>query len=138
MTRHFGFEQLGRVALTTLAASLILAAPAAQARTNVELPTALGRAPSDLYALRPPYRFAHNAGLLTLQITNVGIIGNPFIDDLSADVRSGEVLAIVCDDALYSTKDAWGKFSDYWKPGIVCMAWFFVIAVFYVPMIWRF
>ncbi len=92
MTRHFGFEQLGRVVLTTLAAGLILAAPAAQARTNVELPTALGRAPSDLYALRPPYSFAHNAGLLTLQITNVGIIGNPFIDDFSAGWRGGEYL----------------------------------------------
>jgi len=30
------------------------------------------------------------------------------------------------------------KFGDYWKIGIVCMAWFFVLAVFYVPMIWRF
>ena len=30
------------------------------------------------------------------------------------------------------------KFGDYWKPGIVCMAWFFVVAVFYVPLIWRF
>jgi di/tricarboxylate transporter len=30
------------------------------------------------------------------------------------------------------------KFSDYWKLGIVCMAWFFVVAVFFVPMIWSF
>jgi di/tricarboxylate transporter len=30
------------------------------------------------------------------------------------------------------------KFGDYWKLGIVCMAWFFVVAVFIVPMIWRF
>ncbi len=30
------------------------------------------------------------------------------------------------------------KFSDYWKIGIVCMAWFFVVAVFFVPLIWRF
>jgi di/tricarboxylate transporter len=30
------------------------------------------------------------------------------------------------------------KFGDYWKIGIVCMAWFFVMAVFYVPLIWRF
>ena len=29
------------------------------------------------------------------------------------------------------------KFGDYWKIGLVCMAWFFVIAVFYVPLIWR-
>ncbi len=30
------------------------------------------------------------------------------------------------------------KFGDYWKLGIVCMLWFFVIAVFCVPMIWKF
>jgi di/tricarboxylate transporter len=30
------------------------------------------------------------------------------------------------------------KFGDYWKLGLVCMAWFFVVAVFLVPMIWRF
>ncbi|MFO1315091.1 MAG: SLC13 family permease [Burkholderiales bacterium] len=30
------------------------------------------------------------------------------------------------------------RFGDYWKLGIVCMAWFFVIAVFYIPLIWRF
>ncbi len=30
------------------------------------------------------------------------------------------------------------KFSDYWKLGIVCMAWFFIVAVFFVPLIWRF
>jgi hypothetical protein len=92
MIRHSGFEQLGRAALAALAAGLILTAPAAHARTNVELPASLGRAPSDLYALRPPYIFTHNAGLLTLQITNVGIIGNPYIDDFSAGWRGGEYL----------------------------------------------
>jgi di/tricarboxylate transporter len=30
------------------------------------------------------------------------------------------------------------RFGDYWKMGLCCMAWFFVIAVFYVPLIWRF
>jgi di/tricarboxylate transporter len=30
------------------------------------------------------------------------------------------------------------KFGDYWKLGIVCMAWFFVMAVFFVPLVWRF
>jgi di/tricarboxylate transporter len=30
------------------------------------------------------------------------------------------------------------KFSDYWKLGICCMAWFFVVAVFFVPLIWGF
>jgi di/tricarboxylate transporter len=30
------------------------------------------------------------------------------------------------------------RFSDYWKIGLCCMAWFFVIAVLYVPLIWSF
>lgn len=29
------------------------------------------------------------------------------------------------------------KFGDYWKLGLVCMAWFFVVAVFIVPLVWR-
>jgi di/tricarboxylate transporter len=30
------------------------------------------------------------------------------------------------------------KFGDYWKLGLPMMAWFFVIAVFVVPLIWPF
>ncbi len=30
------------------------------------------------------------------------------------------------------------KFSDYWKLGLPCMIWFFIMAVFFVPMIWKF
>ena len=29
-------------------------------------------------------------------------------------------------------------FSDYWKLGLPLMTWYFVIAVFLVPLIWRF
>jgi hypothetical protein len=52
----------------------------------------MGRGPESIYALREPFLFTHNVGLLTLQITNVGIIGNPFINDLSAGWRGGEYL----------------------------------------------
>lgn len=30
------------------------------------------------------------------------------------------------------------KFGDYWKLGLPCMIWFFIMAVFYVPFFWRF
>jgi di/tricarboxylate transporter len=30
------------------------------------------------------------------------------------------------------------RFSDYWKLGLPLLLWFFVVAVFFVPMIWRF
>jgi di/tricarboxylate transporter len=29
-------------------------------------------------------------------------------------------------------------FGDYWKLGVPLMLWFFVMAVFYVPLVWRF
>jgi di/tricarboxylate transporter len=28
------------------------------------------------------------------------------------------------------------RFGDYWKLGLPLMAWFFVVAVFYVPLVW--
>jgi di/tricarboxylate transporter len=30
------------------------------------------------------------------------------------------------------------KFTDYWKLGLPMLVWFFIIAVFVVPMIWPF
>jgi di/tricarboxylate transporter len=30
------------------------------------------------------------------------------------------------------------RFNDYWKLGIVVMAWYFVVAVLLVPVIWQF
>jgi di/tricarboxylate transporter len=30
------------------------------------------------------------------------------------------------------------RFGDYWKLGIACMAWFFLVAVFLVPLVWTF
>jgi len=67
------------------AASMVLlstlSTPARAHLDHMDPPMAYGRVPSNLYAYREPYIFTHNVGLLTLQITNVGIIGNPFIDD---------------------------------------------------------
>ncbi|HEX7877769.1 MAG TPA: hypothetical protein VF720_00065, partial [Candidatus Eisenbacteria bacterium] len=45
-----------------------------------------------VYAINDPYIFTHNAAQLTLQITNVGLLGNPFIDEVSAGWRGGEYL----------------------------------------------
>ncbi len=66
----------------------------AAARTPLELPLAFGRFPDGLYALRAPNLYAHNVGLLSLQVTNVGIFGNPFIDAFSAGWQGGEYLHV--------------------------------------------
>ena len=29
------------------------------------------------------------------------------------------------------------EFNDYWKLGVPVMMWYFVIAVFWVPVVWR-
>ncbi len=50
------------------------------------------RGAAGLYALYPPNLFAHTVGLLQLQITNVGMIGNTEIDALSAGWRGHEYL----------------------------------------------
>src|SRR5215471_5921339 len=82
-----------RAGLVTVACALFGSAETARAHyDNFKPPQTTSRGPQPLYALRDPYIFTHNVGLLTLQITNVGIIGNPFINDFSAGWRGGEYL----------------------------------------------
>jgi len=45
-----------------------------------------------VYAIRAPLLYRHNVGLLDLAITNIGIIGNPFVDDVSAGWQGGDYL----------------------------------------------
>ena len=75
-----------------MAAHVLWTAPAGARYPNLEPPRTFGRGPESIYATRDPNLFTHNVGLLTLQITNVGITGNPFIQDLSAGWRGGEYL----------------------------------------------
>lgn len=81
---------------TGVALTMILAgtgaAPPAQARMDMTPPTVYGRLPAGLYALRDPHIYSHDAGLLSLQVTNIGLLGNPFIDEFSAGWRGGEYL----------------------------------------------
>jgi len=82
----------GLAALVVSASLLAGSPPGAEARSPIDMPSTFGRGPDNLYALRDPNIFTHNVGLLTLQITNVGLIGNPYIDDFSAGWRGGEYL----------------------------------------------
>ena len=50
------------------------------------------RLPRPVYARFDPYRMVHDVGLLRLQLTNLGIIGNPYSDESSAAWRNGEYL----------------------------------------------
>jgi hypothetical protein len=64
--------------------------PDLQAFTSDYASSQGGAAP--LFAIRPPNIFTHNVGLLQLQITNIGMIGNFFINNFSAGWRGGEYL----------------------------------------------
>jgi len=70
----------------------LLSSSGAIARMDLNNPANGARDIHAIYAIRDPYIFTHNVGQLTLQITNIGIIGNPFIDELSAGWRGGEYL----------------------------------------------
>ncbi len=71
---------------------LSLGGGAATARMDMTPPTVYGRLPAGLYALRSPNIYTHNVGRLSLQVTNIGLLGNPFVDQLSAGWRGGEYL----------------------------------------------
>jgi hypothetical protein len=78
-----------------LALSALLMAAAAgdvNARREVEPPLAHGRVPESVYTLRRPHLFTHNVGSLTLQVTNLGVMGNPFLEEFSAGWRGAEYL----------------------------------------------
>ncbi len=83
----------GILAAIGLSALAVPTGPA-HARMDLDSPDALGRDPQGIYAIREPNLFTHNVGLLTLQITNIGIIGNPFAGGnlISAGWRGGEYL----------------------------------------------
>ncbi len=49
--------------------------------------------PDKLYAIREPYLFRENVGLLDLMVTNLGVFGNPgFVDGYGAEWRNAELL----------------------------------------------
>jgi hypothetical protein len=81
-----------RARLGAVLVSMALMCPAADAGPAPNSPEIYSRDPRPIYAQRRPYIFTHNAGQLTLQVTNVGLIGNRWIDDLSAGWRGGEYL----------------------------------------------
>lgn len=89
-----GWGRGWRQVLPTLLGGLLLLAADRPAGAHMDLnnPEVFGRDPRSLYANREPNIFTHNVGLLSLQITNIGIVGNPFIDELSAGWRGGEYL----------------------------------------------
>ncbi|MFH0778085.1 MAG: hypothetical protein V2A71_05575 [Candidatus Eisenbacteria bacterium] len=51
-------------------------------------------APQGIYCVRPPYVFTHDVGRVTMQVTNLGFFGNPYIQSLSFGYLGGEYLYV--------------------------------------------
>jgi hypothetical protein len=73
-------------------AFLSLAPAGGHAHTPGAAEPPTGRGPSGLYATHAPNLFLHNVGYLTLQLTNLGVIGNPWSPETSAGWRGAEYL----------------------------------------------
>jgi di/tricarboxylate transporter len=68
----------------------------------------------------------------------VGISPQPVLMSVCVAAAASFLTPVATPVNLMIMGPAGYKFGDYWKLGLACMAWFFVIAVFYVPLIWRF
>jgi di/tricarboxylate transporter len=68
----------------------------------------------------------------------VGISPRPVLMSVCVAAAASFLTPVATPVNLMIMGPAGYRFGDYWKLGSVCMAWFFVIAVFYVPMVWRF
>ncbi|MFH1143326.1 MAG: hypothetical protein V1774_02130 [Candidatus Eisenbacteria bacterium] len=80
-----------RLILATGCAVGFVALPPAGARWNVATPP--GGQSEPLYTIRPPHLFHHNVGLLEVMVTNVGVVGNPFMPNVyGAAWKEGEYL----------------------------------------------
>ena len=67
--------------LALACAVTLLGPPSAAARWNGAAARE-GEPGEPLYTIRPPNLFHHNVGLLELMVTNVGVVGNPFVRDV--------------------------------------------------------
>ncbi len=97
-------------------AVLLLCSSAATARWDGYNPYARDESGKPLYAIRTPYIFYHNVGLLEIMVSNVGVIGNPgFVDSFGAGWKGGEYLyagsiwfgAIASDNLSYVSTGAY-------------------------------
>ncbi len=81
-----------RCALLALCALLF---PAARAEARIGDPSEdfPSREPRPIYATDAPNLFLHNIGGITLQLTNLGIIGNPYNNELSLGFMGFEYLS---------------------------------------------
>ncbi len=68
----------------------------------------------------------------------MGISPRPVLMSLAVGSAAAFLTPIATPTNLMVMQPGGYQFGDYWKLGLPLLIWFFVISVFYVPLIWRF
>lgn len=70
--------------------------------------------------------------------TNMGVSPLPVLMSVGIAAAGAFLTPIATPTNLMVMGPGGYKFGDYWKLGLPLLIWFFVVSVFFVPMIWRF
>lgn len=70
--------------------------------------------------------------------TEIGISPRPVLMSVCIAAAASFLTPVATPVNLMVMGPAGYKFSDYWKLGLPCMIWFFIMAVFFVPLVWKF
>ena len=70
--------------------------------------------------------------------TEIGMSPRPVLMSVAVAAAAAFLTPIATPTNLMVMGPGGYKFGDYWKLGLPLLIWFFVIATFYVPLVWRF
>lgn len=69
---------------------------------------------------------------------SLGVSPRPVLMSIAVAAAAAFLTPIATPTNLMVMAPGGYKFNDYWKLGLPLLIWFFIIATFYVPLIWRF
>ena len=70
--------------------------------------------------------------------TDMGISPRPVLMSLCIAGAASFMTPIATSTNMMVMGPGGYRFGDYWKLGLPLMAWFLIVAVIYVPLVWRF
>ena len=70
--------------------------------------------------------------------TDIGISARSVLMSITVAASASFLTPVATPPNLMVMGPGGYRFGDYWKLGLPCMVWFFVVAVFLVPLYWSF
>ena len=70
--------------------------------------------------------------------TTLGVSPRPVLMSIAVAAAASFLTPIATPTNLMVMGPGGYQFSDYWKLGLPLLIWFFLVATFYVPLVWRF